>query len=184
MAKKSKVRFIRVRGRIIPIQAKREVDAAKAIISPRNAGNLAKIAAGTGVGAGLLFSSGAAQRRSDRANKLIKRRSISTRSRRNLLKASKNFNQFAKISKFGAAGIGALLIGSAISSIDKSTKKDEKSRLFNVGSQATSALGVATQLGAGFLAFRFGKRFEVAGRRGLNLFKAKDIKKLKRIRDV
>lgn len=169
--KNKKVRFIRKRGRIIPISVKNEITAAKSIASSKNSGDFAKIGGAAAASMGVLFAAGRIQRKS---NALLRVKKFGL---------SSKVNRLAKITKFGGVAIAGLIAGSALTAIDKRSK-DEKSRFLNLGSQSTSAIGIAAQIGVGFAAFRFGKRFESAGKRGLNLFKIKDIKKLKTVRDL
>ena len=168
---KKKVRFIRKRGRIIPISIKNEVVAAKSISSSKNTGDFAKIGGAAAASMGTLFAAGRIQRKS---NALLRVKKFSL---------SSKVNRLAKITKFGGVAIAGLIAGSALTAIDKRSK-DEKSKFLNLGSQSTSALGVAAQIGLGFAAFRFGKRFESAGKRGLSLFKKSDLRKLKTVRDL
>jgi len=172
MMQNKNVRFVRIRGRIVPVQAKREVDAAKALASPKNAPALGRLSAGLFTSAGLMYGSGVLQRKSNAFLRL------------NKIKGSGVLNKAAKISKFGSAAVASLVAGSALISLDRSTTKDEKSKLLNLESAATTPLGIAAQLGLGFVAYRFGKRLEVAGKKGLSLFKKDTWKKLRHVRDV
>ena len=162
MAKQNKPRFIRRGGRIIPIGVKREFKAAHEI-ARKGGSTLGIVTASAGVTAASLYGAGRLFKLSGGRGKL---------------------GQLAKALKFGGVAGSGLVGAHAIGSLDKKVKSDEKSKLFNLGSGATSAAGIAGQIGVGYLAYRFGKRFEVAGKRGLNVFKKDTWKKLKHVKDI
>jgi len=162
MAQQKKPKFIRVGGRIIPIGVKREARTAGEIVR-KGGGSLAMVGAGMGMSAGALYGAG----------RLFK-----------LYGGSGKLGHIAKLLKFGGVAGAGLIAGHAITSLDKKVKSDEKAKLLNLGSQATTATGIAVQLGMGYMAYRFGKRFEVAGKKGLNLLKKDSWKKLRKIKDI
>jgi len=157
----SGMRFIRKGGRIIPIKAaKREGAVAKEIVtaSARQSGI---IAGATVASLGSLYGAG-------RLHKFA------------MATGNKKLNTLAKIFKFGSVATTGLVAGGSLASIDKKVN-DERSKLFNIGSQATSAIGIAAQLGIGYGVYRLGKRFEYAGKMGVNLFKKENWKTLKKL---
>lgn len=149
MAKNKNVRFVRIRGRIIPIKGRNQ-KALKDITSSKNMGNLAKIGAATAAGLGGLFASGKLQKASDSLLKINPKKSMA-------------MNKIAKISKFSSKALPALFIGTALASIDRSSR-DEGS-IFDIGNKK-GAFNVAASLGAAFAFTRIGKRFEKFGLRG------------------
>lgn len=166
---KGRVTFRRIRGRIVPIRVSDEVAAAKAIGKQSvRTGAAAGAAAAAAGGVGLLFAAGRLQRHSEALTRGGKK-----------LKTATALNKAAKITKFTGKFGAAFLVGSQLLKVDKATRKDEKSRLFNLGSggsplQNPARLAVAA---AGAFAFgRIGKRFEKFGLRGGRFpFKLKDI---------
>lgn len=159
-AQSGKPRFIRVRGRIIPVGVRREKKAAREIVSGKNSVDLLKIGAATAASLGGSFGAGRLQRLSE--------------SMKNLTSAGR-LNRAAKLLSFGAKALPAIVAGSALASIDKRTHKDEKSRLFNIGN-STGALNVGIGLATGYAIIRSGKRFEKFGLRGGKFpWKLKDI---------
>ena len=168
MAKQRK-RFVRIRGRIIPIGVRKEMKTAGEIFSGKNAKSLAIIAGSlAGYGAGV-YGAGRLHRKSNALMRLGK------------IKMSNRLNTVAKLGKFGVVSAVGLSIGGAILGIDKRTN-DERSRLFSIGSQAKTVAGHALTLAATYGAYRLGKRFEYAGKMGKNLLKLKDIKSMKKLR--
>ena len=151
-----RIKFVRIRGRIIPIGAKKEFRAAKAITGgKRNKLSLAKIGASTAVGLGGLAAAG-------RLGKISTTAKVFGRK-------AKVLNKFAKVLKFSSKALPAIVIGTELTKIDNSTKADEKSRFLNLGS-GKGIRNIATGLAAGFAFTRIGKRFEVFGKRGFKKF--------------
>lgn len=96
---------------------------------------------------------------------------------------NKKLNFAAKILKFAGVSMTGLVAGSSIASIDRRVN-DEKSRFFNIGEQATSPLGIGAQLAVAYGFYRFGKRFEFAGKKGINILKKSNWYKLKNVKDL
>ena len=94
------------------------------------------------------------------------------------------FNKLAKLAKFSAAGVITAFAGAAINRIDRRTRNDESAQITRLGGGKTSTGANIIKLGLAIVGFRAAKRLEVAGRRGLNLFKLSDLRKLKTVRDV
>lgn len=166
-----KQRFIRVRGRIVPIKAKKEINVAREITAKKNRSSLGVLSAATAGYFGGLYASGALYKKAaelDLAGKI---------------KLSSGVSRLAKLGKFGTMFAAGHFTASAISSIDKRTS-DEKARALNIGSNAKTSLGVATAFAAAYASYRVGKRFEVAGKMGKNLFKLKDLKSLRSVKDI
>lgn len=145
------VRFIRKKGRIIPIRARNDVAAARGIFAKKNHRELATIGGAAGVGLAGLYGSGRLQKKSDALMKAGK------------MKASNITNRFAKIGKFSSKAIPALIAGSALVAIDRRTK--DEGTVFDIGNK-TGAFNIATVLLGGYLLARTGKRFEKWGLRG------------------
>lgn len=161
---KKNVRFVRIRGRIVPMAMKREAQVAGEIGSKKNRGSLAQIAGAGAVGAGGLYGAGRLHRQAMKVG-------------------SSKMNRVAKIGKFGVAfGVGALM-ANAITKIDKKTA-DEKSRVMNIGSQARTGAGHLAKFALAYGAYRVGKRFEYAGKLGVNLLSKKGIKKMKNLKAI
>lgn len=153
--KKKIVGYRRVRGRIVPITVKNEVAAATDIAKKSaSTGAAPKIVGLFAAGAGAQFAAGRMQRASDAAVKSAK-----FFSKYNLL------NRAAKISKFTGKYGAAALIGTQFLKVDKASKKDEKSKLFNLGASHSPAR-IVLALGAAFAGGRVLKRFEKWGLRG------------------
>lgn len=161
--KNKNVKFIRRGGRIIPIQVKREVSVARDIARK---GGAAFAAVGIAAAGGFASLYGAGR---------LHRFAMKT--------GSSKLNKIAKVLKFGGVGVAGIAAGHSMAKLDKRVS-DEKSKLFNIGSQATTMTGIAAQLAFGYGAYRFGKKFEVAGKRGLNLLKKSNWKKIKNVRDI
>jgi len=166
MANHRKVRFRRIRGRIVPIRQKkggREKRAARELFGAIRGRDVATLGA-AGVGSlGGLFAAGRLQKES---NKLLAIKKI---------RASTVLNKLAKITKFTSKFAPALIAGAVFTGLDRRTKLDEESKFFNLGSK-TGAFNIAAA-GVGALALaRFGKRFEKFGLRGGKFpFKLRDI---------
>ena len=150
MKKNKNVRFVRIRGRVIPIRGNKNSKALKDITASKNRGNLAKIACATAAGLGGLFASGKIQKASDSFLKTNARKSLA-------------LNKIAKISKFSSKALPALIVGTALASIDRNSR-DEGSA-FDIGNKK-GAFNVAASLGVAFAFTRIGKRFEKFGLRG------------------
>lgn len=171
MAKKKNVRFIRVRGRVIPVGVKREVASAKEILSRKNRRDLAKVASGVSIGLGGSFLTGKLERKTSALSRIGK------------FKSSSRIHLLAKVLKFTAPVVAGSMAVSALRSIDRRSK-DEKARVFNIGSGTKTVIGGAAALAGGFAFYRFGKLFQYAGKKGINPLLRKNFKKLRSIPDV
>ena len=145
-----KVRFVRIRGRVIPIRSKNK-RAIKDITSSKNIGSLAKIVGITTLGLAGLFGAGRIQRQSDKLLKLGK------------FGKSKIVNKAAKISKFSSKAIPAFLVGSALLAIDRRSR--DEGTAFDIGNKS-GTFNLASSLAGAFVFSRVGKRFEKFGLRG------------------
>jgi hypothetical protein len=149
--KKGQVRFIRKRGRIIPIRSNKNTRAAGDIFSKKNLPALATIGAASGAAFGGLYAAGRAQKKS---NSLLK---VGKTAKANSL------NRMAKVLKFKSRAVPAIIAGTALLSIDRRSR--DEGTVFDIGN-TKGAFNVATTLGLGYLAARTGKRFEKWGLRG------------------
>ena len=160
---KQRPRFIRRRGRIIPIGGKRgrNKKAARDILSTKNAPELARVGGAVGGGLAGLFAAGKLQKKSLALEKAGK------------LKSASILNRFAKIGKFSAKAIPALIAGTALVAIDR--KSRDEGSAFDIGNNS-GAFNITTALLGGYMFARTGKRFEKLGLRGGKFpFKLKDI---------
>ncbi len=165
MQKKNKnVRFVRIRGRIVPMRIKKEAQVAGEIASKKNHGAIGKLAGASAIYAGGLYGAGRLHKKAME------------------MKSSK-LNRVAKIGKFGVAFGAGALITSALVSIDKKTK-DEKSRVLDIGSQARTGAGHLAKFALAYGGYRLGKRFEYAGKLGKNLFSKSGIKSMKNLKAI
>ena len=165
MKKKNKgVKFVRIRGRIVPIKIKNEVKTAKEFGSSKNRGSIAQLAGAGALGASGLYGAGRLHKKA-------------------LEIGSSKLNRVAKLSKFGIAfGVGAIA-SNAWAKIDKKTG-DERSKLLSIGSQAKTAAGHVASFGLAYGSYRLGKRFEYAGKLGKNLFTKAGIKSMKNLKAI
>lgn len=159
MAEKKNVRFIRIRGRVVPIKINKNSDKYKS----------ASIKAGAGIGAATIASVSGLRdfkkswkfhrKSSDFASmtKMVAPKSM------NRLKFSKRAKiesiKGLKSSKIGSRklaigiGIGSFLLGSAINDLFKGTKQE------SIGDEvSTVATGAIGAISAGFIARKFGLR--------------------------
>jgi len=162
MAKNKNIRFIRKRGRIIPIAVSKEISVGKEILSAKNR---ASVLQASGAGAGYLAGLYGAGRLHKKALEV----------------GSSKLNRIAKLGKFGIAFGAAAMLANAVTKIDKSTA-DEKARFLNIGSQAKSILGHTAAFALAYGGYRFGKRFEYAGKMGVNLLTKKGIKSMRHLK--
>lgn len=156
-ASDKKTVFRRINGRIVPISVRREAKAIAATgrdvkENPRRlAVPLFKAGAALVGGLGLAYGAG----------RLFKKAASISHP-----KKSEAVDRAAKMLDFtGKAGAG-ILAGSAFTSFDRATTKDEKSKLLNVGSQGTSALGLVAGLAGGYGYYRVQKRLSHWGKYG------------------
>ena len=147
---KRKVRFVRIRGRVIPIRSKNK-KAIKDITASKNIGSLAKIAGVTTLGLAGLFGAGKLQRQSDKLLKLGE------------FGKSTTVNKAAKIAKFTSRAVPAFLVGSALLAIDR--KSRDEGTAFDIGNKS-GTFNLASSLAGAFAFSRVGKRFEKFGLRG------------------
>lgn len=171
MAQNRKVRFIRKRGRIIPIAVKNEIKTAKEFGSKKNRKALATVAGASVVSAAGMFGAGRLHRSAMALEKAGK------------LKKAAVFNRVAKLGKFGIAMAAGKVMGTAIASIDKKSG-DERSKVLNLGSEARTVAGHVAGFALAYGGYRMGKRFEYAGKLGKNLFKMKDIKSMTKLKAI
>ena len=159
-----KVRFIRKRGRIIPIRSSSKSGskrAAKDIFSKKNARELGTIGAALAGGAGGLFAAGRIERKSQSLAKIGKFKSAST------------LNRIAKFTKFGSKVGAGLAAAGALTAIDR--KSRDEGTIFDIGNKK-GAFNLGVAVIGGYAAARFGKRFEKLGLRGGKFpMKLKDI---------
>ena len=144
--------FIRRGGRIIPIFSGKNARAAKDITSGKNRGNLAKIAGASAAGLGGLFAAGKIEKVSQALTK-----------KGGFGRKAKALNRLAKIVKFSAKAVPALAIGTAMASIDRSSR--DEGTAFDIGNKQGAA-NIALGLASAFAFARVGKRFEKFGLRG------------------
>lgn len=150
MAKKNeRVAFRRVRGRIVPIKIKQEIAAGKDLAKKGGLQSLGIIAGSAALGLGSLFGAGRLMRA---ANKL----GASGKGRKAFA-----VNKAAKVAKFGGAFVPGIITAREVARLDRASRKDEKSALFNIGKP--TGVGIAAAAAGGFAYYRLGKRIEVFG---------------------
>ncbi len=161
------MRFIRRHGRVIPIREKgdparkgvvgKEVAALRAtkrdvVSRPRTLG-VPLLKASAALGAGLAFGFG--------AGRLVK---IAGAMKAGKLAAATE--RAGKIIDFGSKAGTSIVVGTALSSFDRQTTKDEKSKLLNVGSAGKSPAAIGVGLVGGYGFYRLQKRFVKWGQMG------------------
>ena len=153
------VRFVSIRGRIVPI-IKKEAKAAGDILNAANrTGTTAKVAGLTAASFGGLYVAGRLQRKSLKS----------------FGKKATVLNRGAKLLKFGAKFAPAMAIGTALIGLDRATKADERSKHLDLSGTPTPARIALGAVGA-YASIRLGKRFEKFGLRGGRFpWKLKDI---------
>lgn len=173
MPPKNKVTFRRIRGRIVPIRSsgsrrkskisfRSEKAAAKEILRKGSGGIFSAIGGASVLGLGGLFGAG----RLDRTRKALEAAGKGTSAAR--------VAKLANLTKFGSIFGAGLIAANALSRLDKKTKRDEKSKLFNLGNKS-GATNIAIGAGLAFLGARLGKRFQRFGQTGKFPIKLRDI---------
>jgi len=155
---KKNVRFIRKGGRVIPIR-KRGIS-----------GNVAGITAAGAGALGGMYASGRMYHAAKRIAKTAPRKSYW-------------LNRAAKLGKYGSVFGAGLLFSKHIGSLDRKIVADEK-RGINIGSKSKSTAGLLATGVLGYAGYRFGKRFEKAGKMGLNLLRRKNWSKIKTMKGL